>query len=274
MKGVEWELHPFYSLFHISLSVIVKKRGVNKVPVDFEGKEIKESRPELDLWVLRLDEPVKSLDMLQSLLSRDEQERANRFAFERDRNQYIRCRGVLRILLGHYCDQTPREVRFGYGKWGKPFLKEGGFCFNIAHSHCLALMGISRHGPLGVDIEQIRPFPEAQILAEQFFSEQEKKIIRQEKGDLKSFFQIWARKEAFIKALGKGLSQPLDRFDVVDESGGKINCMTDPERANEEYQLRDLSVDPDYSAALCFRSGGEPHIRIRFFSVAALSLKP
>ncbi|MFD1436738.1 4'-phosphopantetheinyl transferase family protein [Kroppenstedtia eburnea] len=202
--------------------------------------------------------------MLKNLLSKDEHERANRFAFVKDRNRFICFRGVLRCLLGRYMGQNPREVQIMYGEFGKPFLKQERIFFNVSHSHHMGLIGISRSDPLGVDIEQIRSFPEAQLLSEQFFSDREKRMIRQTQGDIKAFFRIWARKEAFIKALGRGLSQSLERFDVVDESGGWIEYINDS-RGSERYQVRDLSVDPDYSAALCFQGNGKPHIRMQTF---------
>ena len=234
--------------------------------IDFEGMKREIGHPELHLWVLNLNELVKLMDMLKSLLNKDEQERANRFAFERDRNRFICFRGVLRCLQGRYIGQNPREVHLLYGEFGKPFLKQERIFFNVAHSHNMGLIGISRSFPLGVDIEQIRSFPEAQLLSEQFFSDREKRMIRQTKEDIKVFFRIWARKEAFIKALGRGLSQSLERFDVVDESGDWIEYIVDPQ-GSESYQLRDLSVDPDYSAALCFRKNGKPHIRMQTFSI-------
>ncbi len=112
-------------------------------------------------------------------------------------------------------------MTFVYGPKGKPALSPeycgAGLCFNLSHSSELALYGLTRGGDLGIDVELRRPMPDAEQIAERFFSLSERRALRAIPKEEKSnaFFNCWTRKEAYIKATGDGLSMPLNRFDVT-----------------------------------------------------------
>jgi 4'-phosphopantetheinyl transferase len=151
-------------------------------------------------------------------LSADEREWAGRFYFERDRQFYIVGRGLLRWLNGRYLHKPPADIQFTYGEHGKPALAgEQALQFNVSHGQGKLLIGFARGAALGVDIEQIRLLDNADKLARRFFSEAENEayvsVPPSQKGE--AFYNCWTRKEAFIKAVGEGLSYPLRRFDVT-----------------------------------------------------------
>jgi 4'-phosphopantetheinyl transferase len=158
---------------------------------------------------------------LHGHLSPDEVARADRFRFPRDRQRFVAARGLLRELLGRYLEADPAGLRFAYGPRGKPALADGAgsdrLHFNVSHSGGLALLAFARGRDLGIDLELERPVPEAESIAERYFSPREGAELRRlsPAERPRAFFRCWTRKEAFIKATGDGLSRPLDAFDVT-----------------------------------------------------------
>ncbi len=175
---------------------------------------------EIHVWRAALDQPSLVMDTLERTLSGDERARATRLIFERDRRFFIACRGILRSLLGAYLHVDPKEVAFRYGTHGKPFLmeqfSEDNITFNLSHADGLALIAITRKRQLGIDIECVRPIPEAATIARQFFSPAENTAIQSLPPDdqITAFYHCWTRKEAWLKAMGSGFSNALDTFDV------------------------------------------------------------
>jgi 4'-phosphopantetheinyl transferase len=176
---------------------------------------------DVHVWRLPLDQPGEHGTYLRSLLSADEEERAQRFRFPRDRERFVVCRGLLRVLLGRYLSCHPGRLRFAYGAHGKPALAGGAaagrLCFNVAHSEGLALIAVARGREVGVDLECLRPETATEQLATSCFSARELEALRAlpQQVRTEAFFRCWTRKEAYLKATGTGLSLGLDRFDVT-----------------------------------------------------------
>ena len=176
---------------------------------------------EIHVWSVRLDPPAEQVEALGRVLSEDEWERARRFRFDKHRRQYVVGRGALRTLLAAYLGIDPKAVRFTYGPRGKPFLApplDGrGLHFNLSNSDELALVGFVLGRELGVDVEFLRRMNDCEEIAERFFSESERKVLRTIPFPAKqeAFFNCWTRKEAYLKAVGEGLAAPLDSFDVT-----------------------------------------------------------
>ena len=175
------------------------------------------SSSEVHLWRLSLPQPHTRLAALEALLSPDEIARADRFAFPQMRANFISVRGMLRQLLGIYTHTSPATLSLAYAEHGKPHLPNSEVRFNISHTHELALLAFARGLEVGVDVEHIRPVPDTEAIVRQFFSPYEVEAFIKVSASLQmhAFFNCWTRKEAFIKALGKGLSIPLHTFDVT-----------------------------------------------------------
>ena len=167
---------------------------------------------------------VHALDIdpapLAGLLSADERERAGRFASERDRRRYIVARARLRKLLGERLGAAPESLQFVYSPHGKPALArcpgQRDLRFNVSHCGEVAAYAFADGRELGVDIEKVRELPDADVIAMRFFSGRERGVylrlpVRER---TQGFFNCWTRKEAFMKALGAGLSHSLEAFDV------------------------------------------------------------
>jgi 4'-phosphopantetheinyl transferase len=126
-------------------------------------------------------------------------------------------RALLRTLLGRYFQRQPHLLRFQYGLHGKPTVEDGGdLHFNLSHSGEKALLGVTRDGEIGVDLEEVRPRDHLEELARRFFAPEEvAELARVAPADRQlAFFLCWTRKEAFLKAGGEGLARPLDQFTV------------------------------------------------------------
>lgn len=216
---------------------------------------------EIHVWSIRLDPPAGEVERLGRSLAPDEWERATRFRFDKHRRQYVVGRGALRTLLAAYTGTRPERVRFTYGPRGKPFLADdsSGLYFNLSNSDELALVGLI-HGPeVGVDIEYLKPMPDCEQIAERFFSESERVVLRSLPADQKeeAFFNCWTRKEAYLKAVGEGLAAPLDSFDVTLAPGEAPRMLTLKGEAEPaaRWFFHHFRPAPDYIGAVAVEGG-------------------
>ena len=221
------------------------------------------------IWRARLDVSTSRLEILQELLSPDENARAQRFHFKRDCRDYIVGRGVLREILGSYLDMDPSHVSFTYNDYGKPDLLytpgSDMIRFNMSHSGRMVIYALSCGREIGVDIEHIRPMTSAEGIIERYCSGREKLAFRSVPQSLKlaAFFNCWTRKEAYIKARGEGLSRPLDKFSVSLAPGEPAAFLSSEEIPF--WSLKDVDVGDEYVAAVVFE-GHELPISNRVWS--------
>lgn len=209
----------------------------------------------VDLWLVRLNQGRGGEDHLWDCLHRDERARASRFHFRRDRDRFVASRGSLRHILARYLGQPPERVRLDYTSAGKPFLRDHpDLHFNLSHAADLALVGVSHGGPLGVDIEEIHSDSVVDSTSSLVLSYPESDELRQLSGPLRCerFARFWTRKEAYIKADGRGMQLQLDRIDVATSPDrvllreqGSNRWMSCP-----RWTLRPVPVDRGYVAAV------------------------
>ncbi len=223
------------------------------------------SKGRVDVWAVSLDAGQDCLTECGSLLSVDEKSRAERFHFEADKRCYTIARGSLRKLIGLYLKREARSITFQINEYGKPSLEDDvALSFNISHSGEMAVMAFSYGRKVGVDIEFIRENIDHESLSVRFFSRAETLVLKSlaEKDRLKCFYETWTRKEAFIKAVGKGLSIPLDQFDVsvgVGVSPALIDVRYD--RINSsEWCMSGIALNASFAGAIVVE-GGEVEIR-------------
>jgi 4'-phosphopantetheinyl transferase len=204
--------------------------------------------PQVDVFWADLDTAPTLLPRWQALLDRDETARAAHFRYERDRDRYIACHGILRLLLGRYVDRAPPALHFTLTGHGKPVLNGGDLHFNLSHSHHLALFAISRDVSVGCDIELHDERLLAEKQPERFFSPTEIAELHAlpPPERLAAFFAGWTRKEAYIKARGVGLSLPLNSFDVSLAPDARPAL----HRGCEGWSARSIEAAPHCSAAI------------------------
>lgn len=209
---------------------------------------------DLDLWCAR----IEAIDEgIAAALSEEERRRGERFRHPRARLEFVRTRGWLRHVLARYLQAPPDQLQFGYGPQGKPRLANGvdgeALCFNVAHSHGLALLAVAWNRLVGVDVEQISAERDLPGLARRYFSANENAELRGLPAAQVSrgFFLAWTRKEAFIKALGSGMSFPLDAFDVALTPGkpAALLAVRSEQTTAREWAMVDIDLGTEFAAA-------------------------
>lgn len=219
-------------------------------------KSLKLSSDDVHVWRATLDQPAEYVRQLKRSLSEDERLRAERFYFERDRSRFIVGRGLLRFILSRYLEIAANKLQFCYSSRGKPELVETSSAyklrFNVSHSQEIVLYAVTRDRSIGIDVEYIRPMPEAEQIVKSFFSVYENSVFERLPLCQKqlAFFNCWTRKEAFVKAIGDGLSLPLDQFDVSLIPGEPARLLGIKGGTYSSWSLQDLTPVPGYVGAL------------------------
>jgi 4'-phosphopantetheinyl transferase len=218
---------------------------------------------EVHIWQINLDQPDSMLQELTQVLSAHELARAKRFYFEQDRRRFIVGRSQLRSILGHYLGCEPDYIEFCYGPNGKPALASQSNAhrnilhFNLSHSQGLALCALAWNWELGVDLEYIRPLSTVEQLARRFFSPEEHAFIQALPPDEqpRAFFRLWTCKEAYLKAIGKGLPFLLKYVEVALSEGESAQLLGVPydTQAGAPWSLQAFAPAPNYLAALAVR---------------------
>jgi len=232
----------------------------------FPSKRMTIQDNNVHLWRAWLDRPTSQMPWLTEILSADERARADRIKIDKARRHFVAGRGILRDILSRYLAAKPEAVAFDYGPQAKPSLAvgQGEVRFNVTHSHGLLLVAVTRARELGVDVEKLRPMPDAGRIAERFFSAAEKAALRAVPSGqtAEAFFAGWTRKEAYLKALGDGITRPLDSFDVTLTPGqpARLLRVADAPAECERWALHAFTPMPGFIAALA-AEGRDWHLR-------------
>lgn len=230
----------------------------NDIPWLSAPQDVELQTDDLHLWHADLSLSVDTLSLLASALSPDETNRAERFVFDKDRRSFIAARGILRNILGLYVKSEPQDIVFSYNDFGKPSLADNtnddDLRFNMSHSYGQALYALTVARNIGVDLELIRSNVDYEGLTKRFFSPTEASVLLSlpPHSRKEAFFKCWTRKEAYIKALGKGLSMALDSFDVSMSPGedARLTGHADDPEELERWSLIDLDPHPRYAGAI------------------------
>jgi 4'-phosphopantetheinyl transferase len=173
-------------------------------------------RRQVIVWSWSLETGSLAGDDAEALLSDEERARRERFVSPDLGRRFMAARAGLRLVLGRHVDRDARSLSFATNAFGKPRLAEGSSVhFNLSHSGERAVLAIS-DGEVGVDLEYMRPL-EHLDLATRYFHPHEVAAITDagdEEEQRRAFFVVWTLKEAVVKALGHGLSIPLESFEV------------------------------------------------------------
>ncbi|MBI5209961.1 MAG: 4'-phosphopantetheinyl transferase superfamily protein [Elusimicrobia bacterium] len=212
---------------------------------------------ELDLWLVRLPLRPELADGLGALLSDDERARQRRLLAAEDRLRFAAARGTLRRLLGAYLRTSARSLVFAEEEGGRPILADPALAarlrFNVSHSQDVALLAFAPGTAVGVDVECCRRELDCLLVARQFFSpEDHAALAALSPANLRrGFMELWTCKEAVLKALGRGLSERLDRVQVGSDDGRPVVSV-----GRETLPLLSFEPAPDYVGALAVNMGG------------------
>jgi 4'-phosphopantetheinyl transferase len=194
----------------------------------------------------------------QALLSDDERARQRSFISPELRRRFGAARAGLRTLLGRHLGLDPLSLAFATNEFGKPRLAgDGQVHFNLSHCEERAVLAISDAAEVGIDLERERPIEHVD-LAKRYFHPNEVAAItasRDEAEQRSAFFLVWTLKEAVVKALGTGLSTPLDSFEVAIVASTPRLAVA-PEGAPQTWWLHAAMAD-GYCCALAVPGVGE-----------------
>lgn len=203
---------------------------------------------EVHVWLADLrnyDEHL--MGILANLLSSEENNRMFRYLHEADRNRFLVGHGLLRLLLSRYLQQRPMDITFSTSKHGKLYISQSDLSFNISHSGNMIALSFVKGKSVGIDVEQMHTLNEHIQIAKNFFSPQELTQIISEKNEEKKqecFYKIWTVKEAYVKAIGFGLTRSLKTFEVLNDGGIKdFSC-------KKRYQYYSKNLDENYICSI------------------------
>jgi 4'-phosphopantetheinyl transferase len=223
----------------------------------------------VEIVVERLDASPEVVCESETLLSDTERHRAARFVFDRDRNRFVLARARLRQLLALRLGTEPGSVELTQDVHGKPALaqclSDSGLRFNLSHSNDVAVFAFASGCEVGIDVEAVRVMDDADAIAARFFSVAENKAyLELDPGDrVPGFFNCWTRKEAFVKAIGEGLSYRLDRFDVSLAPGEPARILRVDDKPGDAcgWHLDAFNPIPGYVAAVVTELRSEGRLR-------------
>ena len=224
---------------------------------------------ELQIWRVDLPQRDGSLEDYLHILSDDERVRADRLRAGNVRLQFVVARACLRFLLGNAAGIAPKAVPLTLTAFGKP--ETPGMFFNVAHSGDAVLIALSQRHPVGIDIEYLNREVEALEIAKTAFSVTEHKAlasIATAAGQREAFFRCWTRKEAVLKVDGRGLSLPLNSFEVpVDEGAFEASVLVpgDERAVACRYYVSDIACGEGVAAAYAI---AERKCPVRKFSLS------
>jgi 4'-phosphopantetheinyl transferase len=217
------------------------------------------SASEVHVWRIWSDR--NTLAAVSGYLSMAEDERANRFRSQPDRTEFVVARGSLRAILSRYLRTQPQRVPLIQAQNGKPALASGqavsSIRFNLSHSYGLILLSVTLYEEVGIDVEFIRADSTVSDVAARFFSPAENlflsKLPTPERQ--RGFYQCWTRKEAFLKAVGEGLSDNLSQFEILSSVRRGARKVSGFPAICEKWSVIDLNAGEGFAAALAIKDG-------------------
>lgn len=216
----------------------------------------------IDLWLVHyreIDDP-SLVAALQQLLSTEEQQRGARFLHAEDRHRFLLTRATVRTVLSRYAPLRPQDWSFTVNEHGRPAIanrlpQAAGLCFNLSHTQGLIVLGVCRERQLGVDVENMRERTPSPGIAERFFAPQESATLARLPQEMRHerFFAYWTLKEAYIKARGRGMSIPLDRFSFTFPQQHTIALHIEAEQHDraERWQCWQYRYAETYLMSIC-----------------------
>jgi 4'-phosphopantetheinyl transferase len=218
---------------------------------------------EVHVWRIKLDYTTGSVTELGAMLSREEREKAARFRTAELCKEWTVARGALRCILGTYTRSEPRTLMLKAGRHGKPELVGLGedIPFNLSHTSSFALLAVAGSGRVGIDAETVCPETEVEDMSRRLFTPAEADEILGLAPPARraAFFACWSRKEAFVKAIGAGLSARFDSFQVTVRADQTARLVSVEWDQPDRWSLVDLS-EAGVAAALAVE-GPAPVLR-------------
>lgn len=208
--------------------------------------------PRAELWLGDLKNNLDLLVEFSRLLNPQELEQVNRMKSQQLRDNAILARGWLRTILASYLDVKPTELNFSRGQYGKPALDKHKLFFNISHTNSTLAIAIADIDNIGIDIEQSKPRTMLTDIAKRCFSTAEFNHWQHLPPDQQSpvFYQLWTKKEAFVKAVGRGIALGMEQCEVNLVTGSGFLSLPKEYGLASDWQIYDFMPANDIYGAL------------------------
>jgi len=213
------------------------------------------------VWFASVAQLSPLVHALYGLLSVDEQHKTTRYADNQRRQQYIAGRGLLRALLSGYLDSPPQKIVLAYSPLGKPFVADDSrLNFNVSHSHDMVALAFAKDRRVGIDVQKMdmreltpqivnRVFAPSESSGLRGFDDQQKQV---------AFSRTWVVKEAYVKGIGCGLSQPFNELEVslASDERPRLRTTGKGDSRAPQWELREPRLREGYAAALAVEGHG------------------
>ena len=238
-------------------------------------QNFKLGKNEIHIWLINSENFTQNLAFFSQILSPEESSRAKKYKFTYLQENFTINRGFLRFILAKYLGIKSNQIELAYNHKGKPFLAsshQSKIKFNLSHKNQYTIYGISDHD-LGLDLEEIKHDIKAEDIAKRFFTNEEYREICQlrEESKREYFFQLWTAKEAYLKAIGEGLSGGLNSINLhksTDEQIWALKIANLSSAENQMWQIMTFAVMNNYLASLAIKT--ENNLNIKYYSLNSL----
>ena len=235
---------------------------------------------QVDVWCAFLDEgEAPDLGQLhQSVLSSDEALRYARFHFDKDRQQFLLTRALIRDVLARYVGTEPSALVFTQNEYGKPVLAEPITCsvaFSLSHTQGLSVCAVAWNRMIGVDVERLDRTNCHPEIATRFFAPTEAAYLGRLEGEQRrlEFLRLWTLKEAFVKARGKGLSIPLNSFTIGCSPGepARVSLQDGDQGHESDWRLLQIRLGRSFQIAVVMEVPEQQNLQVRFSKLVPLT---
>ncbi len=232
---------------------------MQKFKWEFGPKNPELSDSNIHVWRIQLPIQDGLSNILLQHLSDDEKSRMDKYHFAVDKSRFLAARAALRQLISYYLDTSPEKIPFNYTEFGKPFIDiiDAPLKFNLSHANNCILIAITKNADIGIDVEEMKPEIDLLGVARLILNDNEYNKLQalREEERVFAFYRAWTRKEAFIKAIGKGFSFPLKQVEVTllpEETNQIVAIEGSHNKGNKDTQWRLIEIipGPNYLSSL------------------------
>jgi 4'-phosphopantetheinyl transferase len=217
---------------------------------------------EVHVWYQPSDSATAALSE-DAVLSAEERTGRDQLHFLADRRDFALGHDLLRRSLSRYTAVLPHEWQFVKGLNGKPSVRGGALSFNLSHTRGLVACSIARFMAVGIDVERVDRIIDIETIARHVFSASEAATLVSARTNARTrFIELWTLKEAFVKAVGVGLTLPLDSFSFdLDEDEQYVGFVSPPGFDASEWQFVLYAPRPDARLAVAAHAAAKEPIR-------------
>ncbi|NEW06732.1 4'-phosphopantetheinyl transferase superfamily protein [Paenibacillus sp. SYP-B3998] len=202
-----------------------------------------------EIIALQIPEAIskEEYEWFLSKCTKEKQEKLARFRYPQDAYRSLFGEMLIRAMISKHLSLHQDQIKFELNAYGKPHLAGvDSFHFNVSHAGKW-VVAVWARVPIGIDVEEVKSIDIR--LAQRFFSkiEIDDLLAKSELDQYEYFYDLWTLKESYIKAVGKGLSIPLDSFSMRVLANGAISVISE----EEGFHCKQYPLEQGYKLSVC-----------------------